>query len=181
LQYENKHVFFGVLTINNMSNQKDHNVIKIKEGDKPFDFEYRDPKNNEFKLSKLLKHKKIVIYFYPKDFTPGCTTEAEEFTKDYALFEQRGIEIIGISPDSNDSHTKFREKMNIPYMLASDPNNEISKEYGVYGLKKFMGKEYFGVTRSTFLVDQSGRIAKIYSSVKPRGHSKEVLEFFKDG
>ena len=119
--------------------------MKIKEGDKPFDFEYRDPKNNEFKLSKLLKHKKIVIYFYPKDFTPGCTTEAEEFTKDYALFEQRGIEIIGISPDSNDSHTKFREKMNIPYMLASDPNNEISKEYGVYGLKKFMGKEYFGL------------------------------------
>jgi len=179
-----------------MTNQKDYE-IQVKEGDKPFDFEYQDSKGHKFKLSNMLGHKKIVIYykfklsnmlghkkiviyFYPKDFTPGCTIEAEEFTRDNALFEQQGIEIIGISPDSNDSHTKFREKMNIPYMLASDPNNEISKAYGVYGLKKFMGKEYYGVNRSTFLIDQSGRIAKIYSSVKPRGHSKEVLEFFKD-
>jgi peroxiredoxin Q/BCP len=162
-----------------MTNQNDQDGMKVKEGDKPFDFEYKDSKGNEFKLSNLLELKKIVIYFYPKDFTPGCTIEAEEFTRDYALFKQHGIEIIGISPDSNDSHTKFREKMNIPYMLASDPSNAISKGYGVYGLKKFMGKEYYGVARSTFLVDQSGRITKIYSSVKPRGHSKEVLEFFK--
>ncbi len=108
-----------------MTNQKDYE-IQVKEGDKPFDFEYQDSKGNKFKLSNMLGHKKIVIYFYPKDFTPGCTIEAEEFTRDNALFEQQGIEIIGISPDSNDSHTKFREKMNIPYMLASDLNNEIS-------------------------------------------------------
>ena len=118
-----------------MTNQKDDNMMKIKEGDKPFDFEYRDPKNNEFKLSNLLKHKKIVIYFYPKDFTPGCTIEAEEFTRDYALFEQQGIEIIGISPDSNDSHTKFREKMNIPYMLASDPTMKFQRNMGSTGSK----------------------------------------------
>jgi len=162
-----------------MTNQKDYE-IQVKEGDKPFDFEYQDSTGNKFKLSNNLGHKKIVIYFYPKDFTPGCTIEAEEFTRDNILFEQQGIEIIGISPDSNDSHTKFREKMNIPYMLASDPNNEISKAYGVYGLKKFMGKDYYGVNRSTFLVDKSGRIIKIFLNVKPRGHSKEVLEFFKD-
>jgi peroxiredoxin Q/BCP len=162
-----------------MTNQKDYGM-QVKEGDRPLDFEYQDSTGNKFKFSNMLGHKKIVIYFYPKDFTPGCTIEAEEFTRDNTLFEQQGIEIIGISPDSNDSHTKFREKMNIPYMLASDPNNEISKAYGVYGLKKFMGREYYGVNRSTFLVDKSGRIAKIYSSVKPRGHSKEVLEFFKD-
>ena len=163
-----------------MTNQKDDNMVKVKEGDNPFDFEYQDSKDTNFKLSDLLKQKKIVIYFYPKDFTPGCTIEAEEFTRDYSKFEQEGIEIIGISPDSNDSHTKFREKMNIPYMLAADVNNDISKVYGVFGLKKFMGKEYYGVTRSTFLVDKSGIIVKIYSSVKPKGHSQEVLEFFKD-
>jgi thioredoxin-dependent peroxiredoxin len=163
-----------------MTNQKEGDLMKVKEGDNPFDFEYQDSKGNKFKLADLLKQKKIVIYFYPKDFTPGCTIEAEEFTRDYAKFEQQGIEIIGISPDSNDSHTKFREKMNIPYMLAADVNNDISKVYGVFGLKKFMGKEYYGVTRSTFLVDKSGIIVKIYSSVKPKGHSQEVLEFFKD-
>jgi len=163
-----------------MTNQKEGDLMKVKEGDNPFDFEYQDSKGNKFKLADLLKQKKIVIYFYPKDFTPGCTIEAEEFTRDYAKFEQQGIEIIGISPDSNDSHTKFREKMNIPYMLAADVDNDISKVYGVFGLKKFMGKEYYGVTRSTFLVDKSGIIVKIYSSVKPKGHSQEVLEFFKD-
>ncbi|WP_144730184.1 peroxiredoxin [Candidatus Nitrosocosmicus arcticus] len=154
--------------------------MKVKEGDKPVDFEYQNPKGEKFKLSKLLNQRKIVIYFYPKDFTPGCTIEAEEFTRDYALFEQHGIEVIGISPDSDDSHTKFRRKMNIPYMLASDSTNEISKGYGVYVLKKFMDKEYYGVSRSTFLIDRGGKIAKIYSSVKPRGHSTEVLEFFKE-
>ncbi|TVP40706.1 alkyl hydroperoxide reductase/Thiol spific antioxidant family protein [Candidatus Nitrosocosmicus arcticus] len=163
-----------------MTNQEDYNVMKVKEGDKPVDFEYQNPKGEKFKLSKLLNQRKIVIYFYPKDFTPGCTIEAEEFTRDYALFEQHGIEVIGISPDSDDSHTKFRRKMNIPYMLASDSTNEISKGYGVYVLKKFMDKEYYGVSRSTFLIDRGGKIAKIYSSVKPRGHSTEVLEFFKE-
>jgi len=163
-----------------MTNQEGYDVVKVKEGDKPFDFEYQNSKGEKFKLSELLNQKKIVIYFYPKDFTPGCTIEAEEFTRDYAVFEQQGIEVIGISPDSDDSHAKFRGKMNIPYMLASDPTHEISKGYGVYGLKKFMGKEYYGVTRSTFLVDRSGKIAKIYSSVKPRGHSTEVLESFKE-
>lgn len=162
----------------NMTNQEGFDVMKVIEGDKPFDFEFQNSKGEKFKLSNLLNQKKIVIYFYPKDFTPGCTIEAEEFTRDYDLFEQQGIEVIGISPDSDDSHTKFRSKMNIPYMLAADPNNEISQGYGVYGLKKLMGKEYYGITRSTFLVDKSGKIAKIYSSVKPKGHSKEVLEFF---
>ena len=162
----------------NMTNQEGHDVMKVIEGDKPFDFEFQNSKGEKFKLSSLLNQKKIVIYFYPKDFTPGCTIEAEEFARDYDLFKQQGIEVIGISPDSDDSHTKFRSKMNIPYMLASDPNNEISKGYCVYGLKKFMDKEYYGITRSTFLVDKSGKISKIYSSVKPKGHSKEVLEFF---
>lgn len=153
--------------------------IKIKEGDDPLEFEFQDNQGKIFHLSNLIGKKKLVVYFYPKDFTPGCTIEAEEFSRDYDQFKKDNIEIIGISPDTDESHLKFREKMKIPYMLASDIQNEISKKYGVYGLKNFMGKEYYGVNRSTFLIDMNGKIAKIYDKVKPRDHSKEVLEYFK--
>ena len=152
---------------------------KVKEGDKPFDFEFQDRQGKIFHLSDLIGEKKFVIYFYPKDFTPGCTIEAEEFSRDYDQFKTENIEIIGISPDTEESHVKFREKMKIPYMLSSDIDNNISKNYGVYGLKNFMGKEYYGVNRSTFLIDPSGKIVKIYDKVKPGGHSKEVLQYFK--
>ncbi len=151
----------------------------VKEGDKPFDFEFQDIQGKTSKLSELIGEKKIIVYFYPKDFTPGCTIEAEEFSRDYDQFRTDNIEIIGISPDTEESHVKFREKMKIPYMLASDIHNNISKNFGVFGLKKFMGKEYYGVNRSTFLIDTSGKIVKIYDKVKPKGHSKEVLEYFK--
>ena len=104
--------------------------------------------------------------------------QAGEFTENYEKYRENEIEIIGISPDSDESHIKFRVKMNIPYMLASDKNNSISKKYGVYGLKKFMGKEYYGINRSTFLVDKKGKITKIFEKVKPAGHSTEVLEYF---
>ena len=153
--------------------------IKIKEGDSPLEFEFQDNQGKIFHLSDLIGKKKIVIYFYPKDFTPGCTIEAEEFSRDYDEFKKDNIEIIGISPDTDESHVKFREKKNIPYMLASDIKNDISKKYGVYGLKNFMGKEYYGVNRSTFLIDTNGKIVKIYDKVKPKGHSKEVLQYFK--
>jgi peroxiredoxin Q/BCP len=164
-----------------MESKKDLDVdaIKIKEGDNPLGFEFQDNQGKIFHLSNLIGKKKVVIYFYPKDFTPGCTIEAEEFSRDYDQFKKDNIEIIGISPDTDESHVKFREKMKIPYMLASDIQNEISKKYGVYGLKNFMGKEYYGVNRSTFLIDLNGKIVKIYDKVKPRGHSKEVLEYFK--
>ena len=152
---------------------------KVKEGDKPFDFEFQDIQGKISKLSDLIGEKKIIVYFYPKDFTPGCTIEAEEFSRDYDQFRTDNIEIIGISPDTEESHVKFREKMKIPYMLASDIHNNSSKNFGVFGLKKFMGKEYYGVNRSTFLIDTSGKIVKIYDKVKPKGHSKEVLEYFK--
>ena len=118
------------------------------------------------------------MYFYPRDFTTGCTTEAAEFTTDYDKFKRAGIEIIGVSPDTEESHEKFKEKMKIPYHLASDINNVVSKKYGTYGLKKFMGKEYTGVNRTTFLVDEDGRIVRIFSKVKPQGHSTQVLEAF---
>jgi peroxiredoxin Q/BCP len=161
-------------------NSDNENLIsKVKLGQPPIDFNFQDSNNKIYRISDLIGKKNIVIYFYPKDFTPGCTIEAEEFSRDYESFKEADIEIVGISPDSDESHSKFREKMKIPYMLASDTKNEISKNYGVYGLKKFMGKEYLGVSRSTFLVDMSGKVVKIYNKVKPKGHSKEVIEFFK--
>jgi len=133
--------------------------------------------SKETKLSDFRK-RKVVVYFYPRDFTTGCTTEASEFTTDYDKFKQAGIEIIGVSPDTEESHEKFKEKMKIPYHLASDTNNAISKKYGTYGLKKFMGKEYMGVNRTTFLVGEKGIIVKIFNKVKPQGHSNQVLEAF---
>ena len=152
--------------------------IKNKEGKKPFNFSFFDPEGKKYELDEILGKKNIVIYFYPKDFTPGCTIQAGEFTENYEKYRENEIEIIGISPDSDESHMKFREKMNIPYMLASDKDNSISKKYGVYGLKKFMGKEYYGVDRSTFLIGKNGKIVKIFHKVKPAGHSQELLNYF---
>lgn len=160
------------------SNEPTTNGSLIREGEIPPSFAFFDAKGNKHELDEMIGKKNTVIYFYPKDFTPGCTIEAEEFTKDYQKFKENDIEVIGISPDSEESHLKFREKMGIPYMLSSDTNNAISKRYGTYGLKKFMGKEYYGTNRSTFLLGKTGKIVKIFNKVKPEGHSKEILEYF---
>jgi len=150
--------------------------VELKEGEMAPDFAMKDSKGKVSRLSELRGKKSVVAYFYPKDFTPGCTTEAIEFTKDYEKFKNGDIEIVGISPDTEESHTKFRDKMGIPYQLVADTEKDVSRKYGVYGLKKFMGREYMGVNRTTFLVDKSGRLVKIFARVKPAGHSKEVFE-----
>ena len=149
----------------------------ISEGDSVPKFEATDANGNKVKSTDF-KGKKHVIYFYPKDFTPGCTTEADEFSKDYKKFQKEGIEVIGVSPDDVESHKKFCDKMGIKFPLLADADKEISQKFGVWGKKKFMGREYMGVFRSTFLVNQKGKIFKIYPKVKPSGHSKEVLEDF---
>ena len=149
----------------------------ISEGDSVPKFEASDADGNKVKSTDF-KGKKHVIYFYPKDFTPGCTTEADEFSKDYKKFQKQGIEIIGVSPDDVDSHRKFCDKMKITFPLLADVEKEISQKFGVWGKKKFMGREYMGVIRSTFLVNEKGKIFKMYPKVKPAGHSKEVLEEF---
>ncbi len=146
------------------------------EGKAAPDFTMRDKDGKALKLSELRGKKDVVIYFYPKDFTPGCTTEATEFTRDYEKFKDAGIEIIGISPDDEESHQRFCQKMSIPYPLVADTNNEISRSYGAYGLKSFMGKEYMGINRSTFLADKTGKVVKVFKKVKPAGHSQEVLK-----
>ena len=149
----------------------------VEEGDSVPKFAINDANGNKVKSTDF-KGKKHVIYFYPKDFTPGCTTQADEFSTEYKKFQNKDIEIIGISPDDAESHKKFCGKIGIKYVLLSDIEKEVSKAFGTWGMKKFMGREYMGVTRSTFLVNEKGKIFKIYPKVKPVGHAKQVLEDF---
>ena len=148
-------------------------------GDEIPDFSLKDADGNIVKKSDF-KGKKYVVYFYPKDFTPGCTTEAAEFARDYKKFKSSGIEIIGVSKDDVDSHKKFGEKMKVPFILLSDTEAELAKKFGVWGKKEFMGREYMGVNRSTFLVNEKGKILKVFEKVKPAGHAQEVLESFQN-
>ena len=141
------------------------------------DFIFKDSDNNDLRLSNFLG-KRIVIYFYPNDFTPGCSTQASEFSIHFNKYLENNIIILGISPNDETTHQKFKEKIRIPFLLISDSNNKISQKYGVYTLKKFMGKEYMGVMRTTFLIDKHGKIVKIFYKVKPKGHSAEVLNYF---
>lgn len=151
----------------------------IDEGQLAPDFSWKDLYNNTTKkLSDYRGKKRVVVYFYPKDFTPGCTAEATEFVKDYKNFQNEDIEVLGVSPDNEESHANFSKTMGISYPLVSDTENEVSKKYGVYGLKSFMGREYMGVKRVTFLVDKNGRIIKIFRQVNPKLHSQEVFDAF---
>lgn len=119
--------------------------------------------------------KKVLIYFYPKDDTPGCTTEACNFRDGYKEFQDIGLIILGVSADSVKSHKKFVDKFSLLFPLLSDETKAICEAYGVWGLKKFMGREYMGIERSSFLIDEEGKIIKIYEKVKASDHSKEVL------
>lgn len=118
----------------------------------------------------------VVLYFYPKDNTPGCTTEAIEFTAKKAEFEKRNAVILGVSADSVKSHCNFRDKHNLGIELLSDPEKEVIRKYGVWQLKKQYGREYYGIVRSTFLIDPDGKIAAKWEKVKVKGHVEKVLE-----
>lgn len=120
--------------------------------------------------------KKVILYFYPKDNTPGCTTQACEFTQNYEKFGDKNAVIIGISPDSTKSHENFIKKFELKHILLSDSEKEVAKAYGAWGLKKNYGKEYEGIIRSTFVIDEEGNIAKIYSNVRAKDHAFKVLE-----
>jgi len=117
----------------------------------------------------------VVLYFYPKDDTPGCTKEACSFRDEYAAYRDAGVVILGVSPDSPKSHAKFKEKYNLPFTLLADEGHHVCETYGVWGLKKFMGREYEGVFRTTFVIDENGVVRKVFPNVKPDGHSAEVL------
>jgi peroxiredoxin Q/BCP len=121
------------------------------------------------------KGQTVVLYFYPKDDTPGCTTEACNFRDDYSAYEQAGVTILGVSPDSPKSHAKFKQKFNLPFSLLADEEHAICEQYGVWGPKKFMGREYMGVARTTFVIGPDGIVKKVFENVKPADHSVEVL------
>jgi thioredoxin-dependent peroxiredoxin len=123
--------------------------------------------------------KPVVLYFYPKDDTPGCTKEACNFRDDYDVYLEAGVIILGVSPNNPKDHSKFKKKYNLPFTLLADTEHKICEAYGVWGRKKFMGNEYDGVFRTTFLVGPDGVIIKVFENVKPDGHSKEVLEALK--
>jgi peroxiredoxin Q/BCP len=117
----------------------------------------------------------VVLYFYPKDDTPGCTVEASGFRDSYTDFEKRGAVILGVSPDDEASHAKFRQKYSLPFTLLADPEHEVADQYGVWGEKKYAGKTYWGVNRTTFVIDADGNVAKVMKNVKPDGHPAQVL------
>ena len=146
----------------------------IEEGKPAPDFELATDTGERVKLSDY-RGQPVVLYFYPKDDTPGCTTQACGFRDSYTDFEKRGAVILGVSPDDQASHVKFKQKYSLPFTLLADPEHEVADQYGVWGEKKYAGKTYWGVQRSTFLIDADGNIAKVMHNVKPHGHPEQVL------
>ena len=150
--------------------------MALQVGDAAPDFTLNDQNGEPVTLSQLRGHR-VVIYFYPKDDTPGCTKEACNFRDQWSTFEQHGIKVLGISKDGAASHSKFIAKYNLPFTLLSDPEPcPIAEAYGSYGLKKFMGKEYMGMMRHTFVVDPEGRLEKAYTKVKAETMADDILK-----
>lgn len=148
--------------------------MPLPEGIPAPDFELPDETNTQRKLSDF-RGKNVVLYFYPKDDTPGCTTEACNFRDDYSAYDKAGIVVLGVSPDNVRSHIKFKQKFQLPFPLLADEDHRVCDLYQVWGPKKFMGREYQGVLRTTFLIDENGIIVKVFENVRPAEHSTEVL------
>lgn len=146
----------------------------LKEGNFAPEFELPDQEEVMHKLSDY-RGKKVVLYFYPKDDTPGCTKEACSFRDNFGDFRKNGMIVLGVSKDDAKSHAKFQEKYSLPFPLLSDTDTNVIKAYEAWGLKKFMGKEYMGVIRVTYVIDEAGKILKTYEDVKPQDHAQEIL------
>mgnify|MGYP002777003786 CR=1 FL=1 len=148
--------------------------MSLKIGDRAPDFGLPDTDGNLVKLSDL-KGKRIVLYFYPRDNTPGCNKEACGFRDAYEQYQSQEIVVLGVSTDDAKSHEKFVRKFNLPFPLLIDEGGKVAEQYESYGLKKFMGKEYLGITRNTFVISPDGTIEKIYRKVKPDLHAAQIL------
>ena len=146
----------------------------LEKGMKAPDFTLHDKDGNPVSLSDF-KGKKVVLYFYPKDNTPGCTRQACAFSAHYGEFKKRGVEVVGVSRDSAASHVKFAEKFNLPFIILSDPDLAAIKAYGVWQEKKMYGKTTFGVVRTTFIIDENGVIERVMNKVKPDTNAEEIL------
>jgi peroxiredoxin Q/BCP len=139
------------------------------------DFSLPDESGVSRRLSEYLGQP-VVLYFYPRDDTPGCTTEACSFRDDYGVYQKAGVVILGVSPDTPKKHVKFKEKYQLPFTLLADTDHKVCELYGAWGKKKFMGREYDGVLRSTYVISPQGKIVKVFENVRPEGHSQAVLE-----
>ena len=150
--------------------------MKIKESKKAPSFKLPSTNGVDFNLKNVKG--KLLIYFYPKDDTPGCTIEAKDFSKFYKKLKKIKCELVGISKDSLESHKKFKKKYKVPFELLSDSNVKMQKKYDVWGMKSFMGKKFLGTIRSTIFID-NGKIKKIWSNIRVKNHAREVYEFIK--
>ncbi|MDX2129330.1 MAG: thioredoxin-dependent thiol peroxidase [Chloroherpetonaceae bacterium] len=138
------------------------------------DFTVKDQEGNTVSLASQ-KGKKVVLYFYPKDDTPGCTKEACSFRDNFPQFQKLGVTVFGVSVDDEKKHKKFIEKYQLPFTLLADTDKKIVESYKVWGKKKFMGKEYMGINRVTYIIDETGKISHVFDKVKPEGHAEQIL------
>jgi peroxiredoxin Q/BCP len=146
----------------------------VEEGKPAPDFELKSDSGESIKLADL-RGKQVVLYFYPKDDTPGCTTQACGIRDAYGEFEQAGAVVLGVSPDDERSHVKFKEKFDLPFTLLADEEHQVAEAYGVWVEKKYLGRTYMGVDRSTFVIGEDGNVKKVMHKVKPDTHADEVL------
>ena len=153
-------------------------IATLKEGTAAPAISARDQDGRQVSLEEY-RGRKVVLYFYPKDDTPGCTKEACAFRDNLPNFDAVGVAVLGVSVDDEGKHKKFAEKFQLPFRLLADPERHIVEAYGVWGLKKFMGREYMGTSRVTYLIDEQGVIEKVWPKVKPEIHAEELLDYLK--
>lgn len=149
-------------------------MTQLKKGDFAPEISAKDQNGQPFRLTEL-RGKKVVLYFYPKDDTPGCTAEACDLRDNYTNFLNKGFEIVGVSPDSEKSHLKFMQKYSLPFPLLADIDTAIAQAYGVWGEKKMYGKTYMGILRTTFIIDENGRIESVIEKVDTKDHSNQIF------
>ena len=148
---------------------------ELQEGQKAPDFSLKADDGKTYSLSQFKGKEEVLLYFYPKDDTPGCTKEACSFRDTFPHFTKKGVQVLGVSNDDLESHSKFRSKYNLNFPLLSDPDHNVSEEYGVYKEKNNYGKKYWGIERSSFIIDKDGKLKKIFRRVKVDGHTEEIL------
>ena len=151
--------------------------MKLKLNKKAPNFKLKSTDSAIFELSKIRTG--LVIYFYPRDNTPGCTLETIDFSKLYRKFKTLNYEVVGVSKDSIESHLGFKKRFKVPFQLLSDEKVQVQKKYGVWGMKSFLGKKFMGTIRSTMVIDNKGKLIKIWLNVRVKGHAQEVLDFIK--
>ena len=150
-------------------------MTHLKVGDTAPEINSVDQNGDEITLEQY-KGRKIVLYFYPKDMTPGCTAQSCNLTENYSILKAKGYEVLGVSCDSIKRHKKFIEKYNLAFSLVSDEKQKVVKDYGVWGLKKFMGREYMGITRTTFVIDEKGIIEEVITKIDTKNHTQQILK-----